>query len=81
MAVWCHRCSHCRQLAPIYAALAKILATAKPEVTVAKIDGTTESEALKKYKVTGFPTIFLFHRGKVWSYEGLPLPLPTLSSD
>jgi thioredoxin domain-containing protein 5 len=63
-------CGHCKALAPIWDSLA----TADPPVRntlFAKVDCTGNGdEVCGRFKVSGFPTLKLFARGKVYSYKG-----------
>lgn len=64
-----HRCTHCKQLAPVYAEAAKQLKDQK--LTLAKVDVTKNEPLAKKHMVTGFPTVILFQKGKkVEEYAG-----------
>jgi len=49
-------CGHCKQLAPVYEAVAKTLQDAP--VRIAKIDATTNDFDQAKFPVQGFPTLF-----------------------
>ncbi|OMO81294.1 Thioredoxin [Corchorus olitorius] len=60
-------CSHCRALAPGYAAAATEL---KGEVVLAKVDGTQEEEMLQKFDIEGFPTLLFFVDGVHKTFEG-----------
>lgn len=68
-------CSHCKRMAPAYERLAvrhndeKGSRTAS--VTVAQVDGTTESALLKRYDIQGYPSILFFSEGRrIATYKG-----------
>jgi len=60
-------CGHCKKLAPVWDELATKL---KGRLSVAKLDATIHSYTAKRFDIRGFPTIKLFHHGKVYTYEG-----------
>jgi protein disulfide-isomerase A1 len=63
-------CGHCKQLAPEYAAAAKILQA--EGVPLAKVDAADEQnqKLAEQYDVQGFPTLKLFKRKKASDYIG-----------
>ncbi|KAL8587058.1 hypothetical protein ACOMHN_023448 [Nucella lapillus] len=63
-------CSHCKDLAPKYAAAAKQLKELKPPVLLAKVDCTQEEELAKNNSVAGYPTLRFFKNGTRYDYEG-----------
>lgn len=65
-ATWC---SHCRQLEPIWNALAQELKDT-PTVHVSKIDGPRNRGLLTRLRVEAFPSIFLLRDGRMWHYTG-----------
>ncbi|DAZ94993.1 TPA: hypothetical protein N0F65_000625 [Lagenidium giganteum] len=60
-------CGHCKRLAPVFEDVANEL---KGSVNVAKVDVTENSELGKRFDVRGYPTVFLFHQGKMYKYSG-----------
>ncbi|XP_059666074.1 protein disulfide isomerase-like 1-4 [Cornus florida] len=63
-APWCY---FCKALAPEYAAAATEL---KEEAVLAKVDATEELGLAHKYKIQGYPTMFLFIGGVHKPYYG-----------
>lgn len=63
-------CSHCRKLAPTWKALAEFHKD-NSEITIAKIDCTTEGKKCSEHNIRGFPSLKLFKDGReVDRYEG-----------
>lgn len=63
-------CSHCRKLAPTWKALAEFHKDSV-DVTVAKIDCTTEGKKCNEHNIHAFPTLKLFKDGReVDNYDG-----------
>jgi len=63
-------CSHCRKLAPTWKALAEYHKD-NVDITVAKIDCTTEGKKCTEHNIHAFPSLKLFKDGReVDSYEG-----------
>jgi protein disulfide-isomerase A4 len=62
-------CGHCKRLAPDYANAAKEL-NLKHAIPVAKVDATEETSLAKQFGVDGYPTLFIFRRGKEYEYGG-----------
>lgn len=63
-------CGHCQTLAPEYAKAALRLAETHPNVVLAKVDATEESELAERYGVDGFPTLkWMTSEGEV-DYSG-----------
>ncbi|EEC15473.1 protein disulfide isomerase, putative [Ixodes scapularis] len=54
-------CGHCKQLAPIYDELAEKYKEKRPDLVIAKFDGTANE--LEHTKMQGFPTIRLYKKG------------------
>ncbi|XP_068437521.1 protein disulfide-isomerase A4 isoform X2 [Clinocottus analis] len=63
-------CGHCKSLAPEYEKAAKELSQRSPPIPLAKVDGTIENELATRFGVTGYPTIKIFRKGKVFDYNG-----------
>ncbi|KAI4791324.1 hypothetical protein KUCAC02_034075 [Chaenocephalus aceratus] len=63
-------CGHCKSLAPEYEKAAKDLSQRSPPIPLAKVDGTIESELASRFEVTGYPTIMIFRRGKMFDFNG-----------
>lgn len=57
-------------LAPKYEKAAKILSEDPRPIPLAKVDATVELELSEKYKITGYPTLFIFRRGRHYEYTG-----------
>lgn len=65
-------CAHCKQLAPVYERVAQHYHTKDRAagVHVAKVDATQETALAQRFSITGYPTVVLFHQGKVFAYSG-----------
>ena len=61
-------CDHCRDFNPEYIKASQELK--EDNIHFAKIDGSTEKKALKKYKINGFPSILFFVIGNPIEFEG-----------
>ena len=65
-------CSHCQELVPVWAKVAKELAAIDPErVKVAKFDVTQEQSGVigDRYELDGFPTIVLLKNGGLFRFD------------
>ncbi|KAM9774837.1 protein disulfide-isomerase A4 [Syngnathus typhle] len=63
-------CGHCKRLAPEYEKAAKELSQRSPPIPLAKVDATAESDVASRFDVTGYPTLKIFRKGKMFDYNG-----------
>lgn len=57
-------------MAPEYEKAAKELSQRTPPIPLAKVDATVENEIATRFGVTGYPTLKIFRKGKVFDYNG-----------
>lgn len=57
-------------MAPEYEKAAKELSQRSPPIPLAKVDATVENEIASRFEVTGYPTLKIFRKGKVFDYNG-----------
>lgn len=57
-------------MAPEYEKAAKELSQRTPPIPLAKVDATVESEVASRFDVSGYPTLKIFRKGKVFDYNG-----------
>lgn len=50
--------------------VARQLKALAPDVVMARVDATMETELAKDYDITGYPTMMMFRRGKQYEYQG-----------
>jgi protein disulfide-isomerase A4 len=63
-------CGHCIRLAPNYEKAARILSEEAAPIPLAKVDASVEQELSEQYKITGYPTLFVFRKGRHYKYKG-----------
>lgn len=63
-------CGHCKHLAPEYIKAAAVLEKDGEGVILAEVDATVESDLADRFKVTGYPTLYVFHKGEKTEYRG-----------
>ncbi|XP_077971936.1 protein disulfide-isomerase A3-like isoform X2 [Styela clava] len=64
-------CGHCKRLAPKYEKAATALKSDKSSAVLIKVNCVANKEVCREYKVGGYPTLRIFHRGEmVAPYRG-----------
>lgn len=53
-------CGHCKRLGPELVSAADVLASSHPDIKLAQIDCTEESDLCSKFEIRGYPTIKVF---------------------
>ena len=66
----CNRCEYCQVFEPKYEEAAEILSAHSPPIPLARVDGVAQQTLYNRMGVNGYPTIFVFHNGRYFMYEG-----------
>ncbi|OLY79234.1 Protein disulfide-isomerase [Smittium mucronatum] len=61
-------CGHCKSLAPEFDSASLLLK--QNNITLGKIDCTESKVVCDKYKIQGYPTLFVFNKGENLEYKG-----------
>ena len=56
---------------PKYEAAAEELFVLNPAIVLARVNGDKEKNLYNRMGLNGYPTIFVFHNGRYFEYEGL----------
>lgn len=66
--VYSETCGPCIAMKPVLAELKQKMGT---DLRIIKIDGYANTNFMQEFSIRAFPTLMLFHKGKmVWSREG-----------
>lgn len=57
-------------MAPELEQAAKVLEKREKPIIIGKVDATVEKAIAERYKVEGYPTMFIFRKGKAIKYDG-----------
>jgi len=63
-------CGHCKHLAPEYIKAAETLAKDGDNIILAEVNAEDETELAQRFEVHGYPTLYVFHKGKKSDYHG-----------
>mmetsp|Transcript_7357 Transcript_7357/g.10514 ORF Transcript_7357/g.10514 Transcript_7357/m.10514 type:complete len:210 (-) Transcript_7357:761-1390(-) len=65
-------CGHCKKLTPVWEELESTIATEHSDegIVIAKVDGPENRDVMKRFEITGFPTLKYIAGGKVYEYSG-----------
>ena len=50
--------------------VARQLKALAPDVIMARVDATMETELAKDYDITSYPTLMMFRKGRQYEYQG-----------
>jgi len=64
------RCGHCKKLEPIYTSVAWQLKTLAPDIIMARVDATVETDLAEEHGITAYPTLKMYRKGKEYDYQG-----------
>ena len=65
-----YRCEYCQILEPKYEEAAKELSLLDPPIPLARVDGDKQKNLYNRMGLNGYPSIFVFHNGRHFEYEG-----------
>ncbi len=65
------RCGYCQILEPKYEVAAEELSLLDQPIPLARVDGDKEKNLYNRMGLNGYPSIFVFHNGRHFEYEGL----------
>eukprot|EP01012_Entosiphon_sulcatum_P010267 TRINITY_DN1596_c0_g1_i1.p1 TRINITY_DN1596_c0_g1~~TRINITY_DN1596_c0_g1_i1.p1 ORF type:complete len:573 (+),score=105.81 TRINITY_DN1596_c0_g1_i1:1179-2897(+) len=60
-------CGACKALSPVWE---KVATELKGTIQVAKVDATKCTKMKDRFAINGFPTVFLFHKGRQYEFRG-----------
>lgn len=66
-----YRCEYCQILEPKYEAAAEELSLMNPPIPLARVNGDKEKNLYNRMGLNGYPSIYVFHDGRPFEYEGL----------